>query len=290
MHYGWLVVNGYITNPKFLEIYQWIREAGDRQGCQIDKKTNIELMEHFCRSDFLEMRQPDFVIFWDKDVRLALLMEAYGFRLFNSAKSIAMCDDKSLSFIGLKNAGVRMPRTWIAPKTFAADGYDKTAFFIEAAEELGYPLIVKECFGSFGQQVYLVANRSDLLEIVGRLKNRPFLLQEYIEHSRGRDIRIHIVGGQAVACMERHNPNDFRANITNGGSMRAYEPNESQVTMARAACDALGLDFAGVDILFGENGEPVLCEVNSNAHFKNIYDCTGINVADAIISYIKKTI
>ena len=48
----------------------------------------------------------------------------------------------------------------------------------------------------------------------------------------------------------------------------------------------LGLDFAGVDILFGEEEEPILCEVNSNAHFKNIYDCTGINVADAIISYI----
>jgi glutathione synthase/RimK-type ligase-like ATP-grasp enzyme len=46
------------------------------------------------------------------------------------------------------------------------------------------------------------------------------------------------------------------------------------------------LDFAGVDIMFGKQGEPVLCEVNSNAHFKNIYDCTGVNVADEIMEYI----
>ena len=47
----------------------------------------------------------------------------------------------------------------------------------------------------------------------------------------------------------------------------------------------MGLDFAGVDILFGEDG-PVVCEVNSNAHMKNIYDCTGIDVSDFIIRYV----
>ena len=38
--------------------------------------------------------------------------------------------------------------------------------------------------------------------------------------------------------------------------------------------------------MFGKQGEPVLCEVNSNAHFKNIYDCMGVNVADEIMEYI----
>ena len=53
---------------------------------------------------------------------------------------------------------------------------------------------------------------------------------------------------------------------------------------------AIGLDFAGVDILFGEQEEPIVCEVNSNAHFKNIYDCTGVNTADYILEYIKSII
>jgi len=42
--------------------------------------------------------------------------------------------------------------------------------------------------------------------------------------------------------------------------------------------------------MFGKEGEPVLCEVNSNAHFKNIYDCTGVNVAESILDYIVKSI
>ena len=70
--------------------------------------------------------------------------------------------------------------------------------------------------------------------------------------------------------------------------MRPYHPTDSQIALAQEVCHALRLDFAGVDILFGEQDEPILCEVNSNAHFKNIYDCTGVNVADAIMSYINE--
>lgn len=94
-----------------------------------------------------------------------------------------------------------------------------------------------------------------------------------------------MVGDKAVASMERYNDHDFRANITNGGSMRRYEPTEKELQMAKQVMKELQLDFAGVDIMFGKDG-PVLCEVNSNAHFKNIYDCTGVNVADAIMEYI----
>ncbi|HKM00280.1 MAG TPA: hypothetical protein VJZ06_10255 [Mobilitalea sp.] len=41
-------------------------------------------------------------------------------------------------------------------------------------------------------------------------------------------------------------------------------------------------------MLFGEDDKLLVCEVNSNAHFKNIYDCSGVNAADAIISHIIK--
>lgn len=286
MNNGWLVVNGYITNPKFLEIYQWLTEAGLRKGYTFERKTNIELMELFCSDRWREIEKPDFVIFWDKDVRLASLMESCGIRLFNCSDAIGDCDDKSLTYIRLKHAGIRMPKTWIAPKTFSVDGYDKLEYFEHAAEELGYPLVVKECYGSFGFQVYLAGNWEELKAIVAELKNKPFIMQEYISSSWGKDIRIQMVGDEAVACMYRYNDDDFRANITNGGKMKPYQPNEAQIEMARKACRALKLDFAGVDILFGENEEPVLCEVNSNAHFKNIYDCTGVNVADAIMEYI----
>ena len=119
--------------------------------------------------------------------------------------------------------------------------------------------------------------------------NEPLIFQEFIAESKGKDIRINMVGNQAVASMLRYNNNDFRANITNGGSMKNYTPTEEEIAVAQKVCKALNLDFGGVDILFGKNG-PIVCEVNSNAHFKNIFDCTGVNVADYIGEYIEKCV
>jgi ribosomal protein S6--L-glutamate ligase/gamma-F420-2:alpha-L-glutamate ligase len=60
--------------------------------------------------------------------------------------------------------------------------------------------------------------------------------------------------------------------------------------LAAAAAHAVGTDFAGVDLLFKEDGTPTVCEVNSNAHIRSIFSCTGINVADHILSFIKEKI
>lgn len=52
----------------------------------------------------------------------------------------------------------------------------------------------------------------------------------------------------------------------------------------------MGADFSGVDLLFGDNDEPIICEVNSNAHIKNVFDCTGIDVSEYIFDYILERI
>jgi glutathione synthase/RimK-type ligase-like ATP-grasp enzyme len=74
--------------------------------------------------------------------------------------------------------------------------------------------------------------------------------------------------------------------VTNGGKMERFSPSKAFIDMAIEACKTVKADFAGVDILFGESGEPVLCEINSNAHFRNLYDATGINVADDLADYV----
>jgi len=174
--------------------------------------------------------------------------------------------------------------------TYETVGYIGYEFLEAVMDELGFPIVVKECFGSFGQQVYLVGNREELLGITQKLGTKPMLFQEFIKTSMGRDIRINVVGSEPVTAMERVSDKDFRANITLGGRMKAYKPSTDQVEMALKVCRCLGLDYAGVDILFGDNDEPVLCEVNSSAHFKSVYDCTGINVADFIMDHISRVL
>lgn len=298
MH-GWLVINEFLNNGKFSEIYQWLFAAANRQGIDLSIRTNAQLCFFASSNGFLsrelEQEHPDFVLFWDKDIPLAKTLERKGFRLFNRADAIAACDNKAETFMCLGQSGIRMPATVVAPMTYSNIGYgdmDKKLpdFFEKAENALGYPMVIKECYGSFGAQVYLAENREKAIEILKNTGNQPLIFQEYIESSRGRDVRINVVGGRPVASMLRYHETDFRANITNGGKMKNHEPDSRWIQMAVTVCRELGLDFAGVDILFGKNDEPILCEVNSNAHFKNIYDCTGINVADEIINHIRSII
>lgn len=111
------------------------------------------------------------------------------------------------------------------------------------------------------------------------------MFQEFIESSYGRDLRLQVVGNQVVAAVKRTSENDFRANVTSGGSMTVYEPSTYEKALAVAATKAIGADFAGVDLLFGQTG-PLICEINSNAHIRNLYDATNTNAADAIMDHI----
>ena len=288
---GWLVVNEFLNSNKFNEIHQWLLEAAKKQGITMQLRTNAQLLVDIISEKTLKTkeRQADFVLFWDKDVRLASYLECLGYPVYNSSKAIGICDDKSLTHLTLMNKGLRMPRTILAPMTFANIGYTNVTFLEEVAGRLGFPIVVKECFGSFGQQVYLVNNFDELKDKVKQIGIKPILFQEYISSSFGRDVRLQVVGSQVVASMYRYSENgDFRANLTIGGKMREYSPTREQCEIALRACEIIGLNFAGVDLLFGSDGEPIVCEVNSNAHFKNIYDCTGVNVADAIIAHIKE--
>lgn len=288
---GWLVVNGFLNTPKFRELYDMFQKPARKHSVELILKRNDEVLVdinsdvHYCK-DYLS-NKPDFVLFWDKDVKLARYFEKLGVRVFNSAKAIAICDDKSLTHLELMDAGIKMPRTLVAPMTFTNVGYTNLDFIESVKSKLEFPFVIKEVFGSFGQQVYLVNDENELHNVVKQHGKSNLIFQEYIRSSKGKDVRLQVVGEEVVAAMYRYNDTgDFRANVSNGGKMRGYTPNKEQVDLAVKSCKILGLDFAGVDLLFGADNEPVLCEINSNAHFKNITDATGISVSDKIIEYI----
>lgn len=283
---GYLVINHFLRNEKFEEIYQWLADSARRQGMELVLKTNVECMS--CIGEKQEKEQDiSFVLFWDKDIKLARMLEARGYQLFNCADAIQTCDDKALTHIALEKEGIPMPKTWISPMTYENIGYTDMSFLTQIEENLGYPMVVKECCGSFGMQVYLSHNRKE----VEKYFNRNVIFQEYIPSSFGRDIRLQVVGDKVITAMYRYSENgDFRANITNGGKMKPYQWTKEQEELAVNSVKAIGLDFAGVDILFGEDEKPLVCEINSNAHFKNIFDCTGVNTADYILEYINDSI
>ena len=225
--------------------------------------------------------RPDFVLFWDKDVRLARAMEAAGWRLYNAADAIALCDDKAAMHLALARHGIPMPRTLVAPMTYPDMDHGPVGPFLAyAARQLGFPMVVKECFGSLGGQVYLARDPTELARLADAMAARPFLCQQYIPGGN-TDKRLYVVGDRVAAAMTRHNPTDFRANIAGGGVSAPYSPTAEETALAVESCRALGLDFGGVDILDG--GGPLVCEVNASAYLAEIERVTGVDVASEII-------
>ena len=283
---GWLVVNGFIESKKFNELYTFLQNAANKVNIDLYVKNTCDLL---CTIDeqFQNYELPDFVLFWDKDIYLAKRLEAIGLKVYNSARAIEICDNKILTGITL-NGKVKTPKTIIAPKTFEGLNYTKRDFVDHAMQRLGCTMIIKEAYGSFGQQVYLVHNLKEANIVIDSLGHKDFIMQEFIDTSIGKDVRINVVGEKVVSSMLRYNDNDFRSNISNGGSMKPYVTNSRIDDIAISACKAIGLDFAGVDVLFGKNDEYIVCEVNSNPHFKSSFECTGIDMSIEIMEYIKR--
>ncbi len=228
----------------------------------------------------------DFAVYLDKDKYFSKALENSGIRLFNSHDAIRTCDDKAKTYLALSNKGIKMPKT-----LFGSLCYDKDCKISENSinkiiDELGFPLIIKESFGSMGKGVYKADNVLDLKAIMEKVKLKPHLFQEFIKNKSGTDVRVIVVGGKAVASMERVSDKDFRSNVALGGKCVQIDLPDKFKKTAEKCADILKLDYCGVDLLYGENEEPIVCEVNSNAFFFGIEKATGVNVAKLYAEYI----
>lgn len=283
MKEAWLVVSAFLRTPSFVAMENAFLEAAEGAGVRLILRSNAS----FLRQGSFDAAPPA-ALFFDKDVRLAQLMEQKGLRLFNRARAIAACDDKTATFLALEKAGLPQPRTLLGPVTFPGVGYGGMEFLSDIAMELGFPLVIKEGYGSFGRQVYLANDQDDMRRILRSTGASPVLFQSFISESAGEDLRIYVVGGRAIAAVRRVNQSgDFRANLESGGIALRTDPSAEERALAIAACEAVHADFAGVDILRSKKG-PLICEINSNAHFLGLRAATGINPAEHILRLIRE--
>ena len=105
-------------------------------------------------------------------------------------------------------------------------------------------------------------------------------------HRPGEDLRVLVVGGRVLGAMRRTAPEgDFRANITNGGTGQDFPLDDRIRYLALETAKVMGLDIAGVDLLFTPDGY-VVCEANSNPGFRGFEEYCAVDVADRITEYI----
>ena len=280
---GLLITNKYIHNEKFDVLKNGFINAANDLNVKLDDMNNqmaYELLD--------KKKKYDFIIFYDKDVKLARLLEEHGYKLYNDSRAISICDDKSLTYIAVGTSVVQ-PYTIISPFLYYGDLSEDEEFIKKCESSIDYPMIVKESCGSFGMQVYMVKDNLELRKCIKSIGSKSFIVQKFIKTSFGKDIRLQVIGDKVVCAMKRINhEGDFRANVTNGATPYHYIPSERECEMALKVTSKLKIDFAGVDLLIGENDEPIFCEINSNAHLGIISKTSGVNVYNEIITYIVK--
>jgi ribosomal protein S6--L-glutamate ligase len=153
-----------------------------------------------------------------------------------------------------------------------------------------YPVVIKILNSTQGQGVILGESSHASLSVAEsflRLREE-ILLQKFIAESKGRDVRVFIVGGQVIAAMERSAQNgEFRSNLHRGASSQKIKITAEEEKLALRAAELMGLKVAGVDIL-RSNAGPLILEVNASPGLEGIEGTTGVDIAGHIIKYLEQ--
>ncbi len=154
----------------------------------------------------------------------------------------------------------------------------------------GAPVVIKLLEGTQGIGVVLGETHKAAKSVIEAFHGAQIniLVQEFIKEAEGHDIRAFVVGRKIVATMERAGPEgEFRSNLHRGGSASVAELSDAEKSAALKACQSMGLNVAGVDMLRSKRG-PVVMEVNSSPGLEGIEGATGKDVAKDIIVFLEK--
>ena len=207
--------------------------------------------------------------------------EVMGSYCVNSSVSISQSRDKLRSLQILASAGINMPITGFASHTKDIKG---------VIDDIGsLPLIMKLLQGTQGQGIVLAETKQAAESVMSAFRqlDADIMVQEFIKESKGEDIRALVVGDKVVASMKRIAPEgEFRSNIHQGGKTEFVSLTDIEKSMVLKATKVLGLSVAGVDFMRSARG-PLIIEVNSSPGLQGIENCSGVNVASKIISFVE---
>jgi RimK family alpha-L-glutamate ligase len=218
--------------------------------------------------------------------RLGILhaLRELGVPVYNDARAIERSVDKSMTSFLLHLAGIPMPAVW------AGESPEAARRVVERAAAEATSVVLKPLFGSQGEGLRRLG------EVDGSRVELPDLqayggyayLQRFVgETAPGFDWRILVVGGRARTAMRR--VSDHWIHNVSQGARCEPAPLAGDVAeaadIAQQAAAALGLDYAGVDMLpAGHRGEPPqVIEVNGVAAWRGLQSDTRFDIAACLV-------
>jgi tetrahydromethanopterin:alpha-L-glutamate ligase len=209
--------------------------------------------------------------------------------VYNDARAIERTVDKSMTSFLLHRAGIATPATWTAESA----AFAQRVLMREAAA--GRRVVIKPLFGSQGKGLRRLGANPGRGARAGTLTPLPPLggtyrsvayLQRYVEGAQpGFDWRVLVIGDRAVAAMRRVGGRRWIHNFAQGASCEPAELDLPLARTAEAATRALGLDYAGVDLIPNpaDPARPFVLEVNGVAAWRGLQSVTSIDIAAALV-------
>lgn len=207
--------------------------------------------------------------------------EALGGVVVNAPRAVEVAVDKYLTSARLQAAGLDTPRTIVCQHADDA---------LAAFEQLGADVVLKPLFGSEGRGITRLTDPDLALRAFKMLAQLQAVLylQEFVPH-QGFDLRLLVIGDE-VFGMRRHNPNDWRTNVSRGAVGEAFTPDDHLCDLARRAAAAVGAGIAGVDLLPARDGRLLALEVNAVPGWKALARATGVDIAARVWQFVEQQV
>ncbi|HMB24682.1 MAG TPA: lysine biosynthesis protein LysX [Anaerolineales bacterium] len=218
-------------------------------------------------------------ISYSRGLYISKIYEANGVKVVNSPAVAERCGDKYVTSQILVREGIPTPRVIMA--------FDEESA-LAAADDIGYPFVLKPVVGSWGRLLAKAEDRSTAEAFIEHkatlgVNHQVFYLQEYIDKP-GRDIRAFIIGDEPVCAIYRTSEN-WITNTARGAVASNCPLNSDLVEICRRTARAMGGGLLAIDLFETANGL-VVNEVNHTMEFRNSIATTGVNIPALMVEYV----
>lgn len=206
-----------------------------------------------------------------------------GIPIVNSAEAIAQSRNKMRTLQLLSAHGIDIPAT-----VMARDAGDLKEMVGLVG---GVPVLVKLLQGQERHGVMVCESLQSLeaaLEAILGLGHN-LVVQQYVKKT-GHDLRVLVIGGKAVASVQRRpRVGRLSATLNRGARLERITLSPAQREAAEGAARLVGLDVAAVDLL-DVQGAPKVFEVNSSPALPELEAATGMDLASLIVELAEQRV
>lgn len=198
-------------------------------------------------------------------------LEASGAQLLNSVRSVRLATDKYKSGLVLAENGFSIPQTMLFSR-------------YNSMQLVSYPCVIKPIDGRKSRGVRILKSESELAAYLALIPDELFIIQDFIESSFRKDIRVFIFDGKYLGAVHRTAHAKTFASVV----AKPIKISLKKQQLAQKAAKLLGLTFCSVDFFVDE--KQTICEVNANPGFNSLEKHVTTDLHQLIYSHFQSKI